>query len=105
MAKIVRQLVFRPMKAMKAIKEFTAGWQKRHVFMHKVEETSGCLRRCDLVMNKHNRPVSKKRSFRNKKNPWIAACNTAKKALKLKGFVKPRKGSALYKKTKQLYKR
>merc|ERR1712224_15357 len=38
-----------------------------------------------------------------KKSAWIAAVTKARKALGLKGFVAIKKGSALYKKAKELY--
>merc|ERR1711998_401325 len=56
------------------------------------------LRKADLTKNRNGRVVSKKASAASKKNPWIAACNAARKALGVKGFVAIKKGSALYKK-------
>merc|ERR1712057_124386 len=61
------------------------------------------LKKSDLTKNKHGRVVSKKQSARGKKSLWIAAVTKARKALGLKGFVAIKKGSALYKKAKELY--
>merc|ERR1711985_202139 len=38
-----------------------------------------------------------------KKNPWIAAVNKARAALKLKGFSAIKKGTPLYNKAKEFY--
>merc|ERR1711924_575823 len=61
----------------------------------------------DLIKNSRGKIVSKKASQRAKKNyhikGWITAVQKARKALGLKGFVAIKKGSALYKKAKELY--
>jgi len=44
-------------------------------------------------------------SAKGKKHPWIAAVAAARKALNIKGFSAIKKGSALYKKAKELYKK
>merc|ERR1739848_301680 len=66
-------------------------------------KTKTGLAKSDLVQNKHGRVVSKKLSQRGKKSPWIAACNQARKELKIKGFAVIKKGTPLYKKAKELY--
>ena len=77
---------------------------KRLVFAGKCNKTSGGLARGDLVKNKHGIVVYKKLSEKAKKSPWIAACNAARTALCITGFVAIKKTSPLYKKAKQLYK-
>ena len=98
--RIVRQLKLKPMKSMK---KMSTGWAKRHVFTLKRNATAGRLRKSDLVKNKRGRIVSKISHARGKKNPWIAACEKARKALNIKGFVFFKKGSKLYKKAKEFY--
>merc|ERR1719164_399336 len=61
------------------------------------------MTKAHLIKNKNGRVVSKKRSAFGKKSLWIAAVQKARKALGLKGFVAIKKGSALYKKAKELY--
>ena len=101
--RIVRKL--KPPPRMKAMKKDSIGWAKRKVFTGKRCKTDGRLRRDDLVKNKRGRIVSKKSHARAKKHPWIAACNAAKKALNIKGFAKFKKGTALYNKAKEIYKK
>ncbi len=68
------------------------------------EKTVGGLTKSDLIKNKYGKVVSKKASLRAKKNSgWTTAIQKARKALGLKGFVAIKKGSALYKKAKELY--
>ena len=95
------------MKAMKAMKakKVSARLAKRHVFAGKSTTTSSGLSKGDLVKSKSGKIVSKKRSARGKKSPWIAAVGAARKALGIKGFCAIKKGSALYKKAKELYKK
>ena len=92
-------------KAMKAMKVISARLAKRHVFAGKATKTSGALTKGDLVKSKSGKIVSKKASLRAKKNPWIAACAAARKALNIKGFSVIKKGSPLYNKAKALYKK
>merc|ERR1712124_135351 len=66
-------------------------------------KTVGGLTAKDLTKNKHGRVVSKKLSAKGKKSPWIAACNKARKALQITGFVVIKKGSPLYVKAKEFY--
>merc|ERR1712193_98497 len=93
------------MKAMKAMKKkpISAKLAKRHAFFGKIAKTKTGLAKTDLVQNKHGKVVSKKLSQRGKKSPWIAACNQARKELKIKGFAIIKKGTPLYKKAKELY--
>merc|ERR550514_2392133 len=83
------------MKAMKAMKKkpISAKLAKRHAFFGKIAKT-----KTGLVQNKHGKVVSKKLSQRGKKSPWIAACNRARKELKIKGFAVIKKGTPLYEK-------
>ena len=93
------------MKAMRAMKKKAVSkiakgrMAKVVVFRGSKEKTSGGLTSTDLIKNKYGRIVSKKASLRAKKNNYIKA----RKALGLKGFVAIKKGSALYKKAKELY--
>merc|ERR1711987_13335 len=93
------------MKAMKAMKKkpVSAHLAKRHAFFGKIDKTKTGLKKTDLVQNKHGKVVSKKLSQRGKKSPWIAACNQARKELKIKGFAIIKKGTPLYKKAKEIY--
>merc|ERR1719389_374444 len=93
------------MKAMKAMKKkpISAKLAKRHAFFGKIDKTKTGLAKSDLAQNKHGKVVSKKLSQRGKKSPWIAACNQARKELKIKGFAIIKKGTPLYKKAKELY--
>merc|ERR1712159_278350 len=95
------------MKAMKkkAMKKVSARLAKRHVFAGKATKTASGLSKGDLVKNKAGRIVSKKRSAKSKKSPWIAAVAAARKALNIKGFAAIKKGSPLYNKAKALYKK
>merc|ERR1712167_500381 len=49
-------------------------------------KTATGLKKTDLVQTKSGRIVSKKKSLPGKKAPWIAACQKARKELKIKGF-------------------
>merc|ERR1712061_764446 len=89
----------------KAMKKVSARLAKRHVFAGKSVKTQSGLKKSDLVKNKSGKIVSKKRSARSKASPWIAACKAARAALKIKGFAVIKKGSPLYNKAKELYKK
>merc|ERR1711959_641900 len=93
------------MAAMKAMKKVSARLAKRHVFAGKSAKTSTGLSKGDLVKNKSGKIVSKKKSAKGKKSPWIAAVAAARKALNIKGFCAIKKGSPLYNKAKALYKK
>ena len=101
------------MKAMRAMKKKAVSkiakgrMRKVLVFRGTKEKTIGGLTKSDLIKNKHGKIVSRKASLRAKKNNilkgWTIAVQKARKALGLKGFVAIKKGSALYKKAKELY--
>merc|ERR1712078_464024 len=97
------------MKAMKAMKKKTVSkiargrMAKVLVFRGSKAKTAGGMTATSLTKNKNGKIVSKKKSAFGKKSLWIAACTKARKALGLKGFVAIKKGSALYKKAKELY--
>merc|ERR1719159_665107 len=72
------------------------------------EKTDTGLTKSDLMRNKKGRVVTKKQHAAGKKafkliKGWCDACQKAKKELGLKGFVAIKKGSALYKKAKEIY--
>merc|ERR1712080_346340 len=97
------------MKAMKAMKAKVVG-KKASVFRGTRVHTSGGLKKSDLVKSKSGKIVGKKASANGKKNygrirGWTVAVQKARKALGVKGFVAIKKGSALYKKAKELYKK
>merc|ERR1712182_136201 len=101
------------MKAMRAMKKKAVSkiakgrMAKSVVFRGTKEKTVGGLTKSDLIKNKYGKIVSKKASLRAKKNyfikGWITAVQKARRALGLKGFVAIKKGSALYKKARELY--
>merc|ERR1719174_2616390 len=98
------------MRAMKkkAVSKIAKGrMAKALVFRGSKEKTVGGLTATSLTKNKYGKIVSKKRSAFAKKNNflkgWTTAVQKARKALGLKGFVAIKKGSALYKKAKELY--
>merc|ERR1719460_2209469 len=97
------------MKAMRAMKKKSVSKIAKGrmanvlVFRGTKEKTVGGMTASSLIKNKHGRVVSKKQSMKGKKSLWIAAVTKARKALGLKGFVAIKKGSALYKKAKELY--
>merc|ERR1719446_592369 len=89
--KAMKSMKKRAMK--KSAKSYkTVAGANRAVFYGKISKTKG------------GKIVSSKKSALGKKNKWIAAVNKARKALGVKGFVVIKKGSALYKKAKSLYK-
>jgi hypothetical protein len=78
------------------------------VFNGTKEKTYTGLKKSDLTKSKSGKIVSKKQSANGKKNyanikGWTVAVQKARKALGVKGFVAIKKGSALYKKAKELY--
>merc|ERR1712025_713896 len=85
------------MKAMKAMKKKAVSKihksknAKLVVFNGTKEKTMSGLRKSDLIKSKSGKIVSKKQSAK------------ARKALGVKGFVAVKKGTALYKKAKELY--
>merc|ERR1712093_619105 len=98
------------MKAMKAMKKKAVSkiGSKRRVFSGTKEKTAGGLTKADLVKTKSGKVVSKKRLAAARKayahiKGWTVAVQKARKALGVKGFVAVKKGTALYKKAKELY--
>merc|ERR550532_993544 len=95
------------MKAMKAMKVMKVSKRMAKVIAFRGGNTGGAtrLKKENLVKNKTGKVVSKKKSLLGKKSPWIVAVAAARKALGVKGFCAIKKGSALYKKAKELYKK
>merc|ERR1719421_1855062 len=98
-------------KAMKktAAKYKNAANARRAVWKGKLMKSKGGLNKSQLVKSKSGKIVGKKASANGKKaykriSGWTKACVAARKALKIKGFVPIKKGTALYKKAKSLYK-
>merc|ERR1712185_686797 len=99
------------MKAMKAkkISILTKGkYSKAIVLRGGKEKTYTGLKKTDLMKNKKGKVVTKKQHAAGKKafkliKGWLDACLKAKKELGLKGFVAIKKGSAIYKKAKEIY--
>merc|ERR1712164_219733 len=99
------------MKSMKkrAMKKSAASYKTksgalRAVFTGRIMKSKGGLKKDALMKSKSGKIVSKKKSLAGKKNKWIKAVAAARAALKIKGFAPLKKGSALYKKAKSLYK-
>merc|ERR1719160_1831258 len=101
-------------KAMKAMKKKVVSkiakgkMAKSVVFRGTKAKTMSGLRKSDLIKNKRGKIVTKKQVAAGKKayaniKGWTVACQKARKALGVKGFVAIKKGSALYKKAKELY--
>merc|ERR1711900_3615 len=102
-------------KAMKAMKKkvvskiATGRYAKSVVLRGNKEKTTGGLKASDLIKNKRGKVVSKKQSAAAKRRyastvgPWTRACQKARAALKIKGFVPLKKGSPLYIKAKELF--
>merc|ERR1739848_925371 len=102
------------MKAMKKkkVSKIAQGRYAKAVVLHgNKERTSGGLKQSDLFKNKRGKIVSKKSSAAAKKRfastvgPWMQAVKKARAALKIKGFVAIKKGSPLYIKAKEFYKK
>merc|ERR1719231_2232394 len=79
-------------KAKKVSKIAKGKLAKSLVFRGGKEKTSGGLKKSDLIKIKSGKVVSKKSSLAGKKayariKGWTVACQQAKKALGLKGFV------------------
>merc|ERR1712070_194683 len=99
------------MKVMKAkkISVIAKGKNRKSVVLRGTKEkTDTGLKKSDLMKNKKGRVVTKKQHAAGKKafkliKGWLDACLKAKKELGLKGFVPIKKGSALYKKAKEIY--
>ena len=72
------------------------------------EKTKGGITKAMLMKSKTGKIITKKQHAAGKKaykniKGWTEAVQKARKALGLKGFVAIKKGSALYKKAKELY--
>merc|ERR1719379_342312 len=100
-----KSMAKKAMKSMKkrAMKKSAASYKtvagaNRAVFYGKIMKTKGGNSKSSLMKSKSGKIVSSKKSALGKKNKWIAACNAARKALKIKGFSPIKKGTALYKK-------
>merc|ERR1712146_659081 len=93
------------MKAMKAMKKKAVSKiaksknAKAVVFHGTKEKTLSGLTKADLIKKKL---AAGKKAFAHIKG-WTTAVQKARKALGVKGFVAIKKGSALYKKAKELY--
>ena len=79
-----------------------AVWTGDVSFTRKWSGNKGGLGRNDLLLVK-NRIVSKKAHENGKASTWIAACLDARQALNIEGFSVVKKGTALYKKAKELH--
>merc|ERR1719171_2594639 len=102
------------MKAMKAMKKKTVSkiakgkYSKSIVLRGDKEKTYTGLKKSDLMKSKTGKVVTKKqhaagkKAFKNIKG-WCDAVQKARKELGMKGFVAIKKGSALYKKAKEIY--
>merc|ERR1719218_1151 len=71
-------------------------------------KTSSGFKKSDLIKSKTGKIVTKKQHAAGKKayariKGWTAAVQQARKELGVKGFVAIKKGSALYKKAKEIY--
>merc|ERR1719214_522410 len=102
------------MKAMRAMKKKAVSkiakgkFAKSVVFRGTKAKTYTGLTKGDLIKNKRGKIVTKKQVAAGKKayeniKGWTTAVQKARKALGVKGFVAIKKGSALYKKAKELY--
>merc|ERR1712007_311583 len=98
-------------RARKAKKVSKVG-KKWQVFKGTRERTAGGLTKKDLRRSKSGKIVSKKQSNLARKrmrsggiSKWLAAVMKARKALKLKGFVACKKGTAYYRKARAFYRK
>merc|ERR1711894_516066 len=110
--KVMKAKAMKPvMKAMKAkkVSVIAKGVRARYaVFSGAKLKTSGGFTKSDLMKNKHGKIVTKKTHAAGVKaysriKGWTVAVQKAKKALGLSGFVAVKKGTAVYKKAKELY--
>merc|ERR1712063_221511 len=99
------------MKATKESKSATGRLAKFRVFKGGKETTSGGLRKADLTKSKTGKIVSKKKSAAGKKRyastigKWTQAVMKARQTLGIKGFLAVKKGSPVYNKAREFYKR
>merc|ERR1719356_1858913 len=104
MKKMAKAMAKKTMKRSMKKKVYSKRYIKVAVFKGKAKATVGGVKKEGLIKNKHGRVVSKKMSAKGKASKWIKAVMAARKALGVKGFSAIKKGSALYKKAKSLYK-
>merc|ERR1712224_289193 len=95
-------------KAKKVSKIAKGKHMRAAVFSGTKDKTKTGLKKSDLIRSKSGKIVSRKSSAAGKKayvhiKGWTVAVQKAKKELGLKGFVAIKKGSAVYKKAKELY--
>merc|ERR1712094_104850 len=99
------------MKAKKRMGKIARGKMSRAVvFRGNKDKTTGGLKKSDLIKSKSGKIVSKKASANGKRaykhiSGWTKAVQKARKQLKVKGFVAVKKGTALYKLAKEIYKK
>merc|ERR1712110_1333775 len=94
--------------AMKQKTIATGRFRKAQVFRGSRVKTTGGLKKTGLKKNKNGKIVSVTLSNNAKKNyhrikAWVVATTKARAALNIKGFVPIKKGTPLYKKTKEIY--
>merc|ERR1711874_628809 len=104
-------------KAMKAMKVMKAKklsviakgkLMRAVVFNGRKQKTASGHKKTDLMKSKTGKIITKAQHAAGKKaygriKGWTAACQKAKKELGVTGFVPLKKGSALYKKAKEIY--
>merc|ERR1712094_114940 len=95
-------------KAKKVSKVAKGKHMRASVFSGRKEKTYTGLKKSDLTKSKTGKIVSKKAQAAGKKayaniKGWTTAVQKARKELGVKGFVAVKKGTALYKKAKELY--
>jgi hypothetical protein len=93
----------RPLVLLRATSREDRLRRRRDVFDGKDTKTWGGMKKEDLRKNKDGKVVSKKLSKQGQKRCWPMAIAAARVALDLTGFVAIKKGSALYKKARQIY--
>merc|ERR1711881_726754 len=81
---------------------------KNSVFRGTKAKTASGLKKSDLMRSKSGKIVSRKKNAAGKRaysriRGWTVAVTKARKALGVKGFMAVKKGTALYKKAKELY--
>merc|ERR1712167_120244 len=107
----VMALAMKAMKKKKAMKVMKTSRRMAKVVAFKGGNTHGgtSLKKGDLVKNKDGKIVSRKKSALAKKRyasgigKWTKAVVKARAELGVKGFVAIKKGTALYKKAKEIY--
>ena len=116
MAKAMRarkamRAAMRAMKAKKRVSKIARGkFSRSVVFRGNKDKTVGGLKKADLIKSKSGKIVSKKASAAGKRaykqiSGWTKAVQQAGKQLKEKRFVAVKKGTAVYKLAKDLYRK